>query len=331
MPEISALDKFHVLESVLRPVSFWYNQDGVEEIAINNPGGVWVRRRGKQAHPWHYNEDTALTREYLKNLLYIIANSYDKAFNPEGGTPVVYVDLPGGHRFTGIMGQNVQYDSSDELSGGGIAMTIRVFKPDLGITFSDFGFEQGARLRPLNKLVGVEDPDDPYERLLLSIKRGDHLLISGATATGKTTFLNNIIKLLDKHKRILTIEDTRELIVPHKNHVHVVISRTKATNDFDYRNVIDLAVRFTPDAIIGGEISTSNANALWELMGTGHENCFATIHAENPDAAYKAFVGRILYSSPTIDREKTLKEMKEKIRVVQINRNGNIRAVTAVT
>lgn len=329
--EISNADKFRVLESVLRPLSFWYSQEGVEEVAINHPGGVWVRKRGKFAHPWHYYEDPALTRSYLKNLLYIIANSYDKDFNPEGGTPVVYVDLPGGHRFTGIAGQNVQYDSSDELAGGGVAMTIRVFKEDLSIGFCDFGFDKGARLRPINKLTGVEDPDDPYERLLLSIKRGDHLLISGATATGKTTFLNNIIKILDPHKRILTIEDTRELIVPHKNRVHVVISRTKATNNFDYRGVIDLAVRFTPDAIIGGEVSTSNANALWELMGTGHENCFATIHAESPDAAYKAFIGRILYTSPTIDREKTLKEMKEKLRVVQINRNGNIRAVTAVT
>ncbi|MDR2901738.1 MAG: Flp pilus assembly complex ATPase component TadA [Lactobacillales bacterium] len=331
MADESNIDKFRVLESVLRPLSYWYNQDGIEEIAINNPGGIWLRRRGKYAHPWIYNEDEKLTREYLKNVLYIIANSYDKNFNPEGGTPVVYVDLPGGHRFTGITGQNVQYDSSDELAGGGIAITIRVFKENLTVGFKDFNFEKGARLRPLNKLSGVEDPDDPYERLLLSIKRGDHLLISGATSTGKTTFLNNIIKMLDRNKRILTIEDTRELIVPHKNRVHIVISRTKATNDFTYQNVIDLAVRFTPDAIIGGEVSTSNANALWELMGTGHENCFATIHAESPEAAYKAFIGRIMYSTPTIDREKTLREMKEKLRVVQINRNGNIRAVTAVT
>ena len=156
-------------------------------------------------------------------------------------------------------------------------------------------------------------------------------ILCGNPNTGKTTFLNNLIKVLDPHKRILTIEDTRELIVPHKNRVHIVLPRTELTNNFDYKKVIDLAVRFTPDAIIGGEISTSNAGALWELMGSGHENCFATIHAENPDAAYKAFIGRILHSYPTTDREKTYREMKEKLRVVQINRDGNIRAVTEVT
>lgn len=329
MAELSITDTYHVLESALRPLSYWYNQDNVEEIAIDSPGGIWLRLRGKHAHPWHYYEDPKLTREFLVNILYIIANTYDYAFDPEQGSPVVYATLPGGHRFTGITGRNVMYDNQDLT--GGVAMAIRVYKEDVGITIQDFGLNEGARLRPLNRLKQVEDPDDPFERLMLSIKRGDHVLVSGATATGKTTFLNNLIKVLDPHKRILTIEDTRELIVPHKNRVHVVLPRTELTNKFGYKQVIDLAVRFTPDAIIGGEISTSNAGALWELMGSGHENCFATIHAESPDAAYKAFIGRILHSYPTTDREKTYKEMKEKLRVVQINRDGNIRAVTEIT
>ena len=329
MGELSISDTYRVLESALSPLSYWYNQDNVEEVAVDSPGGIWLRLRGKHTYPWHYYEDPKLTREYLNNILYIIANSYDYAFDPEQGTPVVYATLPGGHRFTGIAGRNVMYDNNDLT--GGIALAIRIYREDLSISMSDFGIQQGARLRPLNRLKQVEDPDDPFDRLLLSIKRGDHVLVSGATATGKTTFLNNLIKLLDPHKRILTIEDTRELIVPHKNRVHIVLPRTELTNKFDYKRVIDLAVRFTPDAIIGGEISTSNAGALWELMGSGHDNCFATIHAESPEAAYKAFIGRILHSYPTTDREKTYREMKEKLRVVQINRDGNIRAVTEVT
>ncbi len=329
MAELSITDTYKVLESALRPLAYWYNQDNVEEIAIDSPGGIWLRLRGKHAHPWHYYEDPKLTREYLNNILYIIANTYDYSFDPEKGSPVVYATLPGGHRFTGIAGRNVMYDNEDLT--GGVALAVRVYREDVNITIGDFGLGSGERLRPLNRLKQVEDPDDPFDRLLLSIKRGDHVLVSGATATGKTTFLNNLIKLLDPHKRILTIEDTRELIVPHKNRVHIVLPRTDLTNTFDYKRVIDLAVRFTPDAIIGGEISTSNAGALWELMGSGHDNCFATIHAESPEAAYKAFIGRILHSYPTTDREKTLREMKDKLRVVQINRDGNIRAVTEVT
>lgn len=329
MGTLSIADTYKVLEMALKPLAYWYSQDNVEEVAINNPGGIWLRLRGKHAYPWHYYEDPKLTREYLNNIMYIIANTYDLAYDPQAGMPVVFAALPGGHRFSGISGRNVMYDN-DDLTGG-IAMAIRVYREDLDITMEQFGLVQGGRLRQINRLKDVEDPDDPFERLVLSIQRGDHILISGATATGKTTFLNNMIKLLDEHKRILTIEDTRELIVTQPNRVHIVMPRTELTNTFTYKNVIDLAVRFTPDCIIGGEISTSNAGAIWELMGSGHDNCFATIHAENPEAAYKAFIGRILHTYPTMDREKTYKEMKDKLRVVQINRDGNIRAITEIT
>ena len=210
-------------------------------------------------------------------------------------------------------------------------MTIRVHSDDVAFGLGDYGLKQGEQLHKLNPLRAIKDPEDPYERLLLSIKRGDHILVSGATATGKTTFLNNLLKILDIHKRIITIEDTRELIVPHPNRVHVVMSRTDQTNDFTYAKIIDLVVRFTPDAIIGGEISTGNAGALWELMGSGHDNCLATIHAESSEAAYEAFMDRILHSYPSMDRVKTIQEMHKKLRVVQINRDGNLRAVTEVT
>lgn len=318
-----------ILEMVLKPLAYWYSQDNVEDVAVNNPGGIWLRLRGRHAHPWHYYEDPKLSREYLRNLMYIISNSQDKPFGEEVGVPAVYTELPGGHRFAGIIGQNVKYDD-DDLEGG-VALDIRVYKPDVDIKLDQFGLVQGGRLRQVNRLKNVEDPDDPYDRLLLSIKRGDHILISGGTATGKTTFLNNMLKILDEHKRIITIEDTRELIVHQPNRVHLVLARTEANNKFDYKQVVDLVVRFTPDAIIGGEISTTNAGAIWELMNSGHENCFATIHAENPEAAYQAFISRIMHSNPALDQEKTHKEMKEKLRVVQINRDGNIRAITAIT
>lgn len=320
---------FAVLESILRPLSYWYNQDNLEEVAINRSGQIWLRLRGKRAYPWVMYKDEKLSKEYLVDLLYIIANTYELPFDPINGTPLVFATIPGEHRFSAIAGKNVMYDQ-DDLTGG-VALAIRLHSDDVAFGLSDYGLSQGNELHKINPLKQIEDPKDPYERLLLSIKRGDHILVSGATATGKTTFLNNLLKILDIHKRILTIEDTRELIVPHPNRVHITMSRTEQTNELTYAGVIDLAVRFTPDAIIGGEISTQNAAAIWELMGSGHDNCLATIHAESSEAAYNAFVDRIMHASPTIDRGKTIAEMHKKLRVVQINRDGNLRAVTEVT
>lgn len=320
---------FTVLESILRPLSYWYNQDGIEEVAINHAGEVWLRLRGKRAYPWAVYKDEKLSKEYLTDLLFIIANTYELPFDPIQGNPVVYATIPGEHRFSAICGKNVMYDN-DDLTGG-IALTIRVHSEDVAFGLGDYGLTQGGKLHKINPLKDIKEPSDPYERLLLSIKRGDHILVSGATSTGKTTFLNNLLKILDINKRILTIEDTRELIVPHPNRVHITLSRTEQTNALTYAKVIDLVVRFTPDAIIGGEISTGNAGAIWELMGSGHDNCLATIHAENSEAAYQAFTDRILHTYPTIDRKKTIEEMRQKLRVVQINRDGNLRAVTEIT
>ena len=320
---------FTVLESILRPLSYWYNQDNIEEVAINRSGQVWLRLRGKRAYPWVMYKDEKLTKEYLTDLLYIIANTYELPFDPIQGNPVVYATIPGEHRFSAICGRNIMYDN-DDLTGG-IALTIRVHADDVAFGLGDYGLTQGTGLHKINPLKDIKEPEDPYERLLLSIKRGDHILVSGATSTGKTTFLNNLLKILDINKRILTIEDTRELIVPHPNRVHIVLSRTEQTNALTYAKVIDLVVRFTPDAIIGGEISTGNAGAIWELMVSGHDNCLATIHAESSEAAYQAFTDRILHTYPTIDRKKTIEEMRQKLRVVQINRDGNLRAVTEIT
>jgi len=325
-------ESYRVLEMALKPLSYWYTQDNVEDVAINHPGGVWLRLRGRHSHPWHYYEDPKLTRSYLLDILYIIANTTEQPFGPEAKIPMLYTDLPGegatGYRFTGIMGENVKYDEHD--LEGGVAMDIRVLK-DANIGMDEFGLVKGGRLRQINRLKNVEDPDDPYERLILSIRRGDHLLISGGTATGKTTFLNNILKLLDEHKRIITVEDTRELIVHQPNHVHLLVSRSGAVNKFDYAQVVDLVNRFTPDSIICGEISEDNAWGIWQLMNTGHDNCFATIHADSADMAYRAFIGRIMNKNPEIDQEQAYKDMKERLRVVQINRDGNIRAITAIT
>ena len=320
---------FKVLESVLRPLSYWYNQDNIEEVAVNRSGQIWLRLRGKRAYPWVMYKDEKLSKEYLVDLLYIVANTYELPFDPVEGSPVVYATIPGEHRFSAIAGRNVMYDQ-DDLTGG-VALTIRVHSDDVAFGLSDYGLTQGQALHKINPLKDIKDPEDPYERLLLSIKRGDHILVSGATSTGKTTFLNNLLKILDINKRIVTIEDTRELLVPHPNRVHLVLSRTEQTNEMDYAKIIDLVVRFTPDAIIGGEISTSNAGAIWELMGSGHDNCLATIHAESSEAAYKAITDRNEHTYPTIDRNKTIEEMHHKLRVVQINRDGNLRAITEVT
>jgi type IV secretion system protein VirB11 len=129
---------------------------------------------------------------------------------------------------------------------------------------------------------------------------------------------------------VITVEDARELKVPQKNRVHFVLSRTEQTNEMNYARLLDLVVRMTPDVIIGGEVSTDNAGTLWEMMGTGHNHFYTTIHAEGAEAAFGAFADRILHARPAYDRADLIREMKKKIHVVQLSRDGSDRAVTEV-
>lgn len=314
-----------VLESLLKPLSDFYRPSFVEEIAINHAGEVWMRLHGTRV-PWVAYDAPILTKQYLVDLIHTIANIYDKPFDPVHGIPVVYATLPGNHRFSAIAGPNVQYDEQDIT--GGVAMSIR--GASAGETsFENYHLKRGEKLltiKPRNK----ERPDDPYERLMAAINDGSPILISGATATGKTTFLNHILTLIDQNCRVITVEDAREIKVPQKNRIHFVLSRTEQNNKFDYARLLDLVVRMTPDVIIGGEISTDNASVLWEMLGTGHEHFYTTIHAESAEAAYAAFADRILHTQPAYNRSELIEEMKKKIRVVQLARDGGVRAITEI-
>ena len=314
-----------VLESLLKPLEEFYTPSFVEEIAINHAGEVWMRLHGARV-PWvAYNSDI-LSKQYLIDLIHTVANIYERPFDPIRGIPVVYATLPGNHRFSAIAGPNVQYDERDVT--GGVALNIRGGGAH-DVSFENYHLERGKKLLKVKPRKSVR-PDDPYDRLMSAINDGSPILISGATSTGKTTFLNHMLTLIDQNSRVITVEDAREINVPQKNRVHFVLSRTEQTNDFNYARLLDLVVRMTPDVIIGGEISTDNASVLWEMLGTGHDHFYTTIHAESAEAAYAAFADRILHTQPAYNRTDLIAEMKKKIRVVQLSRDGALRAVTEV-
>ena len=314
-----------VLDSLLEPLAEFYKPTFVEEIAINHAGQVWMRLHGARV-PWVAYDAPQLTKQYLVDLIHAVANIYERPFDPIRGMPVVYATLPGNHRFSAIAGPNVQYDERDIT--GGVAMSIRGGgAPDT--SFENYHLERGKKLLRVKPRQNVR-PDDPYDRLMSAINDGSPILISGATATGKTTFLNHMLTLIDQNSRVITVEDAREIRVPQNNRVHFVLSRTEQTNDFNYARLLDLVVRMTPDVIIGGEISTDNASVLWEMLGTGHDHFYTTIHAESAEAAYAAFADRILHTQPAYDRAQLMTEMRKKIRVVQLSRDGALRAVTEV-
>ena len=120
--------------------------------------------------------------------------------------------------------------------------------------------------------------------LWLCIQNELSLLVSGGTGSGKTSFLNAISCLIPANQRIISIEDTRELTLPHFLQWVPMVTREPNAEGKGEVTMLDLLVnslRMRPDRIIMGEVRKQReAEILFEAMHTGH-SVYATLHADN--------------------------------------------------
>ena len=314
-----------LLADTLGVLASHYNRPGIEEVALNRPGEVWIKPNGGA---WTVESDERLTESYLLTLCRQLANVSGQVFHP-AKKPILYTSLPEGHRFTAVVGSTVRYGMGDVR---GLAITVRVYDSSRRITFDRYGLREKTPLPAEPIRHGQQRYDEsPLEDLLAAVQHREAILISGATSTGKTSFLNAMVTHLPEESRILTVEDTREVVLPHANRIHLVVSRTEAAHGVDFMAVVDAAVRLTPDVIICGEIGIGNAPAVFRLMTTGHTNFMATIHAHSPDSALRAFYQNLAQANPGIDAGAAIEIIGSSFgRIVQIDRHGGQRLVTAI-
>ena len=115
--------------------------------------------------------------------------------------------------------------------------------------------------------------------LIRAVESRRNIIISGGTGTGKTTMLNLISQYIPRAERILTIEDSAELVL---NHPHVVRLETRPANTegkgrITARELVVNSLRMRPDRIILGEVRSAEIIELLQAMNTGHEGSMSTI------------------------------------------------------
>ena len=204
--------------------------------------------------------DSNFKTAYWSRLCKALANSKGLIFDPPDSC-FLSLALPKRHRFQATMGQRVE---------SGIDVSVRLFR-DVDIPLEAFG------------LYG-----DLKDEIVARIKEGANCILSGGTSTGKTTFLRQLIKFVPSKRRIITVEDTREIFIKtHPQCVHHLVPRNGASEQQrkDYADVIDHIVRSRPDVLVLGEISTSNSFPIVRLLNTGHGGFFTTVHANGADLA----------------------------------------------
>jgi len=166
-------------------------------------------------------------------------------------------------------GSRIQMTLGREVTAHGSTFTIRKFK-DEPITPTDL-IEWGT-YSPLSIAF-----------LWLAVENGKSCIFAGGTASGKTTSLNAISLFIPPLAKIVTLEDTRELKLPHKNWIPSI---TRESFDSGGKGSIDMyellraALRQRPEYILVGEVRGKESQTLFQAMSTGHVT-YATVHADS--------------------------------------------------
>ncbi|MCL2141382.1 MAG: type II/IV secretion system ATPase subunit [Methanimicrococcus sp.] len=132
--------------------------------------------------------------------------------------------------------------------------------------------------------------------LWLCVESNMNIIFAGGTASGKTTSLNAVCHFIPRHKKIVSIEDTREINLPHENWVSGIsragseaadeIMNSNSFSNYSKKltlyDLLKAALRQRPEYILVGEIRGSEAYVLFQAMSTGHTT-LSTMHAESVD------------------------------------------------
>ncbi|WP_097093737.1 P-type DNA transfer ATPase VirB11 [Novosphingobium sp. Chol11] len=270
-----------VLDDAVRPLRKYLDQEDVTEVVINQPLEVAVERKGGWS--WAVEEELTLSR------LNILATAA-AAFTSQDITrenPICSTIFPTGER--------VQIVAPPVAPDGTVSITIR--KPSTKAMsmedFHDHGLFSETR-------VAERGMTDTEHQLLALLTQGRHvefftaavrarlnILISGATGSGKTTFAKGLIRLIPDEERLLTIEDTRELVVPHRNVVHMTYSKDgQGTAKVTAKELLESALRMRPDRILLQELRDGTAFFYLRNVNSGHPGSITTIHAASAELAF---------------------------------------------
>lgn len=220
----------------------------------------------------------------------------------------------------------LQASLSREVTTRGSSFTIRKFRAD-PLTPPDL-----VRIGTLNAQMAAF--------YWLAMQEGNSLILAGGTASGKTTTLNAMCQFIPPEKKIVSIEDTREINLPHENWIAGLtrsgfggeIIAGKVAGTIDMYKLLEAALRQRPEYLVVGEVRGPEALTLFQAMATGHAT-YSTLHADSVQSAVYRLekppinVPRIMISTADAIaiqgqvriKERLVRRMKEVVEIVGID------------
>jgi type IV secretion system protein VirB11 len=281
-------ENFVALTRFLQPLIPFLERDDVFEISVNEPGLAFVETTTGSV-PCPIPE---LTYDHLLTLAELIAHSTQQQISAR--QPLLSASLRNGDR--------VQVVRPPACEPGKVVLSIRRHGVrDLGLE----DYEAQGALRHVTVQTQVA-PGHTLRRLLSAGRSGEFLreavrsrrniIVSGGTGSGKTTFINALLRLLPEHERLVVIEDSREVHVRQRNCAHLLISRGgQGEAQITVQDLLEATLRLRPDRIMLGELRGAEAYSFLRAVNSGHPGSITSLHA---DSAERAFEQLVLMATP---------------------------------
>ena len=221
------------------------------------------------------------------------------------------------HKIFGGLTAGISFDSTDELDQFVIKLSEKIGRPvtvrnpivdstlpdgsRINIVYGDDVSKRGSNFTirkfqatPFSILDLVSSGTLSYDMasyLSLMLGAGMNTFVSGETASGKTTMLNAISTFIPPASKIVSIEDSPELQVPHPNWTREVVRNTSdGSSSVTMFDLLRAALRQRPNEIIIGEIRGEEGAIAFQAMQTGH-SCMATFHASSVERLIQRMTG----------------------------------------
>lgn len=282
------------LRLLLKPVLEWLEDPRTEEVAINRPGEAFVRQAGAfTKHP------LSLTYDDLEDIAILAGALRKQDVGPR--SPLCATELPGGERLQICLPPAVQ--------SGTVSLTIR--RPSSRVSelkevssrydasrWNQWRFRQERQAQQDKQILEHYARGNLEEFLQACVTGRLTMLLCGHTGSGKTTMSKTLINAIPPQERLITIEDTLELVIPHENHVRLLYSKDGAgVGGVTAEQLLQASLRMRPDRILLGEMRDDAAWAYLSEVVSGHPGSISTIHGADAVQGFKKLFS-LVKSSP---------------------------------
>ena len=315
------------LRSYLAPFAPFLERADVTDIYVNRPGEVWVETLTGDSERV---DAPTLDDTMLWRLARQIASLTHQGISREH--PLLSATLPDGAR--------VQI-CAPPATRGPLALAIRKHViADLSL--DDYAAKGAFAETRRADLVARDDGDaalralldsgDTAEFLSAAVRARKNIVIAGGTSTGKTTFLNALLKETPARERLILIEDTPEIRLDHANAVGLIAVRgdlgeARVTAE----DLLQASLRMRPDRIIMGELRGAEALSFLRAVNTGHPGSITTVHADSPKGALDQLALMAMQAGTHLGRGEIIDYARGIIDIfVQLRRRDGKRSISAI-